>query len=57
MNSAVILGIIRHVLTGLGGAGVAAGWLTEGMLVEAVSAVVTLAGLVWSVIDKKQTAK
>lgn len=57
MNSAVILGIIRHVLTGLGGAGVAAGWFTDGMLTEAVSAAVTLAGLVWSIIDKKKTAK
>lgn len=53
MNSTVILGIVRHVLTGLGGAAVAGGWMSDGMVTELVGAVVTLAGVVWSVIDKR----
>lgn len=51
---AAILGIVRHVLTGLGGAAVASGWMTDGMVTELVGGIVTVAGVVWSIINKRQ---
>ncbi len=52
MNKAAVLGIIRHMLTFGGGAGVSAGYLAESDLTAAVSAIITLAGILWSVVDK-----
>ena len=54
MNTAVILGIVRHLLTGLGGAVVAQGWASEEMVTQGIGAIVTLAGLAWSILDKKR---
>jgi hypothetical protein len=54
MNTAVILGIVRHLLTGLGGAVVAQGWASEEMVTQGIGAIVTLAGLAWSIVDKKR---
>lgn len=48
-----LLGIIRHALTFGGGAVVTRGWLDETTLIEGVGAAITLAGIVWSVIDKR----
>jgi hypothetical protein len=55
MNAAVILGVVRHVLTGLGGAAVAGGWLTEGMVTELVGGLVAVVGVIWSIVDKRKT--
>ncbi len=52
MNKAAILGLLRHVLTFGGGAGVSAGYLVESDLTAAVAAIITLAGILWSVVDK-----
>ncbi len=54
MNKAAILGIIRHILTFGGGMGVSAGYLVESDLTGAVSAVLTLIGVVWSWWDKQE---
>ncbi len=51
-QKAAILGVIRHVLTFGGGLGVSGGYLTESDLTTAVAAIITLAGLLWSVVDK-----
>jgi len=48
-----IFGLIRHGLTALGGALVAKGVIDEAGLTEAVGALVTLIGVVWSAADKK----
>lgn len=49
-----IFGIIRHALTAAGGALVAKGVIDEAGLTEAVGALVTLLGVVWSAMAKKE---
>lgn len=54
MNSAVIQAIVRHLLTVAGG-GFFASWGITGSTFEAVvGAVSTLAGVVWSIYDKRK---
>lgn len=48
-----IFGILRHILTAAGGALVAKGAIDEATLMEGVGAVITLVGVVWSYIVKK----
>lgn len=52
MKKDVILGVVRHVLTFAGGILVAKGLLDQGMLTEIIGGLMTVAGGVWSVIDK-----
>jgi len=54
MNQNQILGIARHILTFVGGFLVVRGKIDESTLTEIVGSVITLAGLVWSVVDKKE---
>lgn len=54
MNKEVILGLVRHVLTAAGGAVVGNGLLAADEVTAAVGAIVTILGLVWSVLDKKK---
>jgi hypothetical protein len=56
MNQDQILGIVRHVLTGVGGVLVTKGYLDDGMLQTAVGGLIAIAGVVWSVLAKKKTA-
>jgi hypothetical protein len=53
MNNDMWLGVIRHVLTVLGGFFVAKGYVDDDTLNTAVGAATTLAGVAWSVLDKK----
>lgn len=48
------LGIIRHALTFGGGFLVTSGYLTESALNTGIGAIVTLIGVVWSVVDKNK---
>ncbi len=50
-----ILGVVRHTLTGAGGSLIAKGVLTTNTLDEAVGAVITLVGVIWSILSKKKT--
>jgi hypothetical protein len=50
------LGIIRHALTFGGGFLVTSGYLTESTLETGIGAIVTLIGVIWSVIDKNKKA-
>ena len=52
MRKEQILGILRHSLTFLGGLLVMKGLVDETLTNEIVGSIVTLAGLVWSVIEK-----
>lgn len=54
MNKSMILGVLRHLLTTLGGAFVARGALDDGLLSEAVGALVALAGVAWSIWVKRK---
>ena len=47
-------GIIRHILTFAGGFAVAKGWIDEGTMLELVGGLVTVGGIVWSVIEKNK---
>ena len=53
MNKDTILGIVRHILTFVGGYLVAKGIFNQAMLDAAVPAILTLGGVIWSAIDKK----
>lgn len=48
-----ILGVIRHLLTSIGGGLVAGGLATQDDLTTAIAAVMTLIGFAWSLWDKK----
>jgi hypothetical protein len=52
MNKEQVLGIIRHILTFGGGIAVAKGVLDEGTVTLIVGGAVTIAGTVWSIVDK-----
>lgn len=56
MSKLQILGVARHILTFLGGFLVVKGQVDESTVNEIVGATITLAGLVWSVLDKKPKA-
>jgi hypothetical protein len=46
------LGVIRHVLTFVGGILVSQGLLSEGLTSEIIGGVITIAGTVWSIVAK-----
>ena len=50
----IILGVVRHTLTSAGGALIAKGTVTSVALDQGVGAVITLIGIVWSIIEKKR---
>lgn len=53
MKKEQILGIARHALTFIGGILVTKGLFDASAWAEISGSVITLAGLIWSVIDKK----
>jgi len=52
MNKETILGIVRHVLTFVGGIVVAKGLLDEGIVTAVIGGALTVVGAVWSIVDK-----
>ena len=52
MNKNQILGILRHSLTFIGGILITKGFIDETLSNEIVGSIITLTGLVWSVIEK-----
>jgi len=53
MKKKQFLGIVRHTLTFIGGIMVMKGTLDENTMNEMIGSITTLAGLIWSVIDKE----
>jgi hypothetical protein len=53
MNKEQVLGTVRHALTFLGGILITKGLIDEALSQEIIGGVVSLVGLVWSVIAKK----
>lgn len=49
-----LLGIVRHGLTFIGGVIVAGGLLDAGIWAEISGSAITLAGVIWSIINKRQ---
>jgi hypothetical protein len=53
MNKEQVLGLLRHVLTFVGGIVIAKGLIDESLYTELVGGVATLVGTVWSIVSKK----
>ena len=53
MTKEQVMGIVRHTLTFVGGILIVQGIAAEGIVTEAIGAVVTAVGAVWSVIKNK----
>lgn len=49
-----VLGIVRHVLTAVGAILVVKGYTDEGTVTLIIGAVLTAAGGIWSIFDKKE---
>jgi hypothetical protein len=54
MKKEEVLGIVRHLLTFIGGGVVAKGIVDESQVLEIIGAIMTLVGSVWSVADKRK---
>ncbi len=55
MKKEQLLGIVRHVLTFVGGILVAKGLATESLSQELIGTTMTLVGGIWSIIEKNKT--
>ena len=53
MNKDQKLGVIRHVLTFVGGILLAKGLVDESLLTDMVASIMVLVGGVWSILDKR----
>ena len=53
MSKERILAVVRHTLTFAGGLLVMKGIVDEAMVSEIVGGVISLAGMIWSIFDKK----
>jgi hypothetical protein len=54
MDKTVIIGsFARHILTTLGGMAVAKGWLDSSQIEPVAGALLVLAGVAWSLIQKR----
>jgi hypothetical protein len=49
-----LLGIVRHGLTFLGGIIITGGLIDSGLWAELSGGVLTLAGVIWSIIEKRK---
>ncbi len=56
MNRDLIFALIRHLLTFVGSLLVTKGVIDAGQAETVVGAAVSLAGVIWSVLDKKKLA-
>ncbi len=56
MNATVVQALVRHLLTAVGGGFLAGFGITGGTLEAVVGAISTLAGVAWSVYDKRKQA-
>lgn len=54
MNKDQVLGLVRHILTFVGGILVTKGLATDAMSVELVGSAMSLVGIVWSIVSKKK---
>jgi hypothetical protein len=53
MNRIIVMSGVRHALTFGGGFIAAKGWMDQGMVAEVIGAMMTLAGVAWSLYEKK----
>jgi len=55
MKKEIVLGIVRHTLTFVGGILIAKGLIDESTMQEIGGAIATLVGGIWSIISKQKT--
>lgn len=53
MSKEKVFGVIRHILTFVGGGIVLLGYTDDAMVQEVIGGVLALVGTVWSILDKK----
>jgi hypothetical protein len=56
MNKEQVLGLIRHILTFVGGIVLTKGLIDESLYTELVGGVTTLVGTIWSIVGKKSVS-
>jgi len=56
MNATIVQAIVRHLLTTVGGGFLAGFGLSGDTLNAVIGAVATLAGVAWSIYDKKKAS-
>lgn len=57
-DSLTVMAVFRHLLTFIGGVLVSLGWLDESTMQQLAGSLATVAGLLWSIVDKwSQTKK
>jgi hypothetical protein len=54
MKKEEVLGIVRHLLTFIGGGVVAKGIVSDSQLFEISGSIMTIIGSIWSVADKRK---
>lgn len=54
MTSGIVAGVVRHVLTGIGGVFAAKYAIDGGTMDAIIGGVTALVGVVWSIWDKKK---
>lgn len=54
MDQDTIMALVRHALTVGGGALVTGGYINDGQLQTVIGGVIVVAGVVWSLIQKRQ---
>ena len=52
MNQEQVMGIVRHVLTFVGGIVVTKGYVDEAFVMEVTGGILTLIGGIWSIVTK-----
>lgn len=52
MSKEQILGLIRHLITAVGGAVVMLGYLDSALVTEATGGIIAAVGFVWSFVEK-----
>lgn len=54
MNNEILLGLVRHVLTALGGVLVAKGTVDQSTVETIVGGAAAIVGALWSIVSKKK---
>lgn len=57
MNNEILLGLVRHILTAIGGVLVAKGSVDQSTVETVIGGIVAIVGAVWSVFSKKKTTE
>jgi hypothetical protein len=57
MNNEILLGLVRHILTAIGGVLVAKGSVDQSTVETVIGGIVAIVGAAWSVFSKKKTTE